>query len=189
MEPGDHTEVEEWRPIPGWDYSASNLGRVRREAGVVIRKDGRTHKVSQKILSPGVANGYKLVVLCRDGVCTSLRVHRLVMLAFEGPQIEGTDVRHLNGDRTDNRLSNLTYGTRSENEYDKVNHGTHQQASKERCKYGHLYKGSNLKRFPSRPNARVCVSCRHAGNQAKVGSDPETFKAVANEKYKTLGLE
>lgn len=76
--------------------------------------------------------------------------------------MSGTDVRHLNGDRDDNRLENLTYGTRSENEYDKIAHGRHPQASKSECRRKHKYQGANLAVYPSRPNHRVCRSCSSA---------------------------
>jgi DNA invertase Pin-like site-specific DNA recombinase len=51
-------------------------------------------------------------------------VHQLVLLTFVGPLPEGQEVRHLNGDRSDNRLENLCYGTRKENANDAVEHGT-----------------------------------------------------------------
>ena len=50
-------------------------------------------------------------------------VHRLVMLAFVGKCPDGLVVRHLDGDSTNNHLSNLTYGTQKENGEDKVKHG------------------------------------------------------------------
>ena len=37
------------------------------------------------------------------------------MRAFVGEPPEGMEVRHLNGDPTDNRLENLKYGSRTEN--------------------------------------------------------------------------
>jgi DNA-binding transcriptional regulator YiaG len=49
-------------------------------------------------------------------------VHRLVMLAFVGPCPAGHEVRHINGDPSDNRLVNLRYGTRSENQKDRARH-------------------------------------------------------------------
>ena len=53
-------------------------------------------------------------------------VHRLVCRAFHGPppSDEHTDVRHLDGDKTNNRASNLAWGTRSENMRDAVRHRT-----------------------------------------------------------------
>lgn len=52
------------------------------------------------------------------------QVHSLVMKAFEGeaPSPEHTDIRHLNGMKSDNRLCNLKYGTRSENMLDVLVH-------------------------------------------------------------------
>lgn len=51
-------------------------------------------------------------------------IHRLVWSAFNGPIPPGLQVRHLNGDPSDNRLSNLAIGTQSDNEMDKRRHGT-----------------------------------------------------------------
>ena len=41
-----------------------------------------------------------------------------------GPRPEGMECRHLNGDRKDNRIENLRWGTRAENAQDRVIHGT-----------------------------------------------------------------
>lgn len=50
-------------------------------------------------------------------------IHRLVCETFYGPR-PGMLVRHLDGDRLNNRLSNLAWGTGAENAADKVLHGT-----------------------------------------------------------------
>jgi hypothetical protein len=68
-------------------------------------------------------NGYKSVALYVDTKRTDICVHRLVMWAYVGIQNDGIEVRHKNGIRGDNRLSNLEYGTRSDNAIDRVNHG------------------------------------------------------------------
>jgi hypothetical protein len=57
-------------------------------------------------------------------------VHLLVLTAFVGPPANGQQCRHLNGDRCDPRLENLTWGTAKENSADRILHGT--QASGER---------------------------------------------------------
>lgn len=50
-------------------------------------------------------------------------VHRLVALAFYGVPEPGAQVRHLNGNRADNRPSNLKWGTSAENAADRLRHG------------------------------------------------------------------
>jgi hypothetical protein len=67
------------------------------------------------------ANGYLYVGL---GQSKREYVHRLVLLAFVGDPESGEECRHLNGDRTDNRLTNLEWGTRKRNNLDKRRHGT-----------------------------------------------------------------
>ncbi len=51
-------------------------------------------------------------------------VHRMVCEAFHGPQPEGLEVRHRDGNNFNNRSDNLCWGTRAENTEDKRKHGT-----------------------------------------------------------------
>ncbi len=60
-------------------------------------------------------NGYLEVYVCADGKRKHRTVHSLVADAFLGTRPEGYDVMHINGDRADNRVANLCYGSRSAN--------------------------------------------------------------------------
>lgn len=59
--------------------------------------------------------GYLKVNLCKDGVKTTRHVHRLVAEVFIPNPEQKSDVNHINGDKTDNRVSNLEWASRSEN--------------------------------------------------------------------------
>lgn len=116
---------EEWRRIFGYeDYEISNLGRVRS-----WRIKGRTTKPVTtprllKFAMCGSGRRYQAVKLYKNNIGKSHRVHRLVLETFVGPMPEGLECRHLNGVSTDNRLSNLAYGTHVENMADQTAHGT-----------------------------------------------------------------
>ncbi len=118
--------AEMWKEIPGLEgyYSASNLGRVRSECRKVKRGDGFL-RVKQRMLSVHIhrTNGGSFLAHVGDTQKT-MSVHRSVALAFIGPRPPGYEVRHLDGDVSNNALSNLVYGTKSENESDKLVHGT-----------------------------------------------------------------
>lgn len=104
---------EEWRQIDEYpSYNVSDLGRVKNITnGLVLRLHDDGH-------------GYWQVGLSRDGVKTSLKVHRLVCRAFHGPPHAGQQVAHLDGNRKNARADNLAWATQSENEGHKVAHGT-----------------------------------------------------------------
>lgn len=51
-------------------------------------------------------------------------IHEIVCTTFHGPRPDGQQVRHLNGDRSDNRADNLAWGTKAQNEADRIAHGT-----------------------------------------------------------------
>lgn len=152
--------VENWRPIPGWDaYEASDLGRVRSLDRIIKFKDGRNAHVKGRLLSLRLHVGtpYRRVGLLQDGRSQRKYVHQLVMMAFVGEAPAGQEVRHLDGNSTNNRLSNLKYGTKSENNFDQVTHGTHAEANRTHCPKGHPYSGENLYVCPKgRRNCRAC---------------------------------
>lgn len=112
---------EAWKFVVGWEgYVVSDQGRVvslRNVEPVELRG------------APG-KNGYPRVSL-RNGTTTKYRnIHNLVLEAFEGPCPTGQEVRHLNGVRTDARLSNLKYGTNIDNMLDRKRHGTFTQGER-----------------------------------------------------------
>ena len=109
---------ERWLPVVGFaGYEVSDHGRVRS---------------TRKILTPGLSsNGYLLVSLRRDGRSHSMLVQHLVLEAFVGPRPKGQQARHVDTrTKTDNRLTNLAWGTQSENESDKIRHGTSQHGER-----------------------------------------------------------
>lgn len=60
--------------------------------------------------------GYLDVQLYGDGRSYHRLVHRLVLFAFVGNPPPGHEAFHKNNDPSDNRLSNLRWGTKSENQ-------------------------------------------------------------------------
>jgi hypothetical protein len=74
----------------------------------------RTGLVKQ--IRPCIRQGYLQSMFQRDDkkYCTE-KVHKLVTLAFFGERPAGTEVNHINGIKTDNRIENLEYVSHSEN--------------------------------------------------------------------------
>lgn len=94
--------MTEWKEIKGFsDYEISSEGEVRR-------------KGTQDALSVHrLRNGYISAKLYKDHKPYARMVHRLVAAAFLGDS--DLDVNHIDGDKSNNRVSNLEYATRSEN--------------------------------------------------------------------------
>ncbi len=117
---------EDWRAVPGFEdlYEVSDLGRVKSLARLKRGRGNRMNPLRERILKATPCYGYLQVGLSEDGQVTYKKVHALVLTAFVGPRPEGMESRHLNGDRRDNHLANLCWGTKLENATDKHRHGT-----------------------------------------------------------------
>jgi hypothetical protein len=76
-------------------------------------------------------NGYFIVSLHPGAPTPMPYVHHLVLLAFVGPRPANMVCRHMDGDKSNNRLDNLTWGTYAENENDKVLHGRSNRGSRQ----------------------------------------------------------
>ena len=109
-------EQEEWRVYLEGHYEVSNLGRVRtvtrpvnnRLGGKSIRKS-----IINKLTKD--SKGYLTVQICKDGTNTITRVHRMVLKVFVGEPPPDYITDHRDGDKTNNRLTNLEWVTQKEN--------------------------------------------------------------------------
>lgn len=110
-----------WRMIAEFqDYEVSENGDVRR------RRSGRG-TLAGRVLCPYIEKkrGYQQVALCRDGRAFTVRVHRLVAIAFLGPPpFAGAEVAHGDGIGSNCHLSNLRWDSPRGNTADKFRHGT-----------------------------------------------------------------
>jgi len=77
------------------DIEVSDLGRVRRIS------------TGQILASYRRPNGYVQITIWNRGIRRTKYVQKMVWEAFNGPLGPLQRVAHMNGDRTDNRLSNL----------------------------------------------------------------------------------
>ncbi len=120
-------EKERWLPVVGYEdfYEVSSFGRVRSLDRVVRAKNGCNKHLKGKVLKavPHSRDGYQQVYLFKLGKQATKKVHGLVMTTFIGEYPEGMEVRHLDGCRANNYLSNLCYGTKKENYADSILHG------------------------------------------------------------------
>lgn len=112
-------ERAEKATIPGYDgYEADADGRIW-SAVTNWRGYGR-----RRLSEEQAPDGYLRVRLYRYGRRIRKQVHRLVALAYRGlPSLPESEVRHLNGIRTDNRPSNLVWGAAKLNAADRDIHG------------------------------------------------------------------
>ena len=93
---------------------------ISSEGNVLSDRSGKRTK-----LTPSLRNGRYLAVslYSRKGDKKTRSIHVLVAEAFIGERPEGLQIRHLNGDKKDNRVENLAYGTAEENYEDRRKHG------------------------------------------------------------------
>jgi hypothetical protein len=109
--------MEEWKPIPDWPYEVSNQGRVRRSTPEASTWIGRIlHRQPDR-------GGYLYVVLCKNGKTKTCKIHVLVCTVFNGPKQPGQQVRHWDGNNTNNDPKNLFWGTSKQNAEDRDRHG------------------------------------------------------------------
>ncbi|MCA1806663.1 MAG: FAD-dependent thymidylate synthase, partial [Actinobacteria bacterium] len=114
-------DSEEWRSVPKFEgrYEVSSEGRVRSLINTRNKVRPEPYLKVQSVAN----NGYPSVSLSGDQKSTLRTVHSLVAEAFIGPRGDGIQVRHLNGNPLDSRLSNLCYGTQKDNSEDAIEHG------------------------------------------------------------------
>ena len=99
-------EKEIWKPVLGFEgrYEVSNLGNVKSLTTNKLLKPG-SNRASNR--------GYLFVQLGKDHKLKY--IHRAVWEAFNGPIPEGLQINHLDENKHNNSLSNLSLVTPREN--------------------------------------------------------------------------
>jgi hypothetical protein len=118
--------VERWKPVVGFEdyYEVSDLGRVKSLARTCLNRWGGQRSVPERILVQVPArtrrdgkSRYIVTLHGADGPRWS-RVPHLILTAFVGSRPPGHEARHLDCDPSNNRLTNLAWGTQAENHAD-----------------------------------------------------------------------
>ena len=115
----DELRAEVWKPVAGVAefYEVSDMGRVRTWWRTGRRKPFDWRTSTPRVLALRISsNGYAKVRL------TNARkekaeawVHRLVAEAFHGSALPFAQANHIDGCKTNNRITNLEWSTPSEN--------------------------------------------------------------------------
>lgn len=172
--------TEEWKPVVGWEdlYEVSSHGGIRSLERRIISSTGADYIRPGRTLKPNLRSntGYPLTVLHRGGRGVTKTVHRLVAEAFLPNPDNLPVVRHLDDDRSNNRVSNLAWGTAWDNSQDAVRNGrtTLGRRFRTHCPSGHEYTEENSYINPQ--NRRACRTCQRE------------FQRVAAKRYREMGL-
>lgn len=106
---------EIWKPVPNFEgrYEVSSLGRFKALARTIMYRDGRTGALKESMIKGSLgATGY--ITVSFDTACKRL-AHRVVAETFLGKQEYRTTVNHLDGNKTNNAVSNLEWASYTEN--------------------------------------------------------------------------
>ena len=104
-----------WKDIEGYIglYQVNENGEIKS-----LPKNHRYGSKVEKILKGKLdKDGYRTVSLCKNNICKSYRVHRLVASAFISNAENKPTVNHKDGNKLNNNLYNLEWATYSEQNY------------------------------------------------------------------------
>lgn len=118
-----------WKDIKNYKglYQISDCGQIRK------RKQYKNKEY--RLLKPSYSKGYLIISLYKNNQRQTKSIHRLLLETFVSFCPENMECRHLDGNRQNNKLSNLKWGTRSENVQDSIQHGTHFQPNNRGSKH------------------------------------------------------
>lgn len=110
--------MEIWKDIPGYEgsYQASTKGKIRGLNRICLSKNGSFRTVSNKILTPKIDRyGYYELHLSLKNIRIHFKIHILIAKTFISNPKNKPQVNHKDGNKLNNKISNLEWNTNSEN--------------------------------------------------------------------------
>jgi len=116
LEPLDAQPPQGFLWLPGTRWYA-----VSKNAEVIRFLNGKWKAVVSRL----DRSGYVKFFVCESNSIRRMSLHSAVLLSHVGPKPSPShQCRHLDGNRTNNHVSNLQWGTAKENAADRIRHGT-----------------------------------------------------------------
>ena len=109
---------EIWKPIKGYDieYLISNYGNIISPEHKIIDKRGIKQTFKKRFIKPVLhSTGYYVVTFRKQSKKVTIRIHRLVAKLFVENPNNYNIVDHIDGNKTNNKATNLRWVTNSEN--------------------------------------------------------------------------
>ncbi len=168
--------MELWKEVEGTNGAllVSNSGRVKS-----LLRDGRILKPTQD------SKGYLRLRVTIGREKRSYKVHRLVAMAFVDNPNNKPQVNHINGDKTDNRASNLEWVTRKENVVHAFKHNLI-HPNKEFKNPNNIYNRNMVEKFVKsiKDGYSIKQSCKISG----IGLDTG-YLIIHGKRYKKILVE
>lgn len=110
-------QEEIWKDVVGYEgwYQVSDLGRVKSLVRMTIRGKYTAARVSKILISHPNSKGYPSVTLCRNSKRRTIVIHKLVAQAFIPNVNSKPQVDHIDGNKQNNKVTNLRWVTCKEN--------------------------------------------------------------------------
>lgn len=106
-----------FKPIEGYEglYEVNEFGEVKSLTRSFINNKGYECFTKERILKPQIRNNYLFVRLSKNNTKRMFSVHRLVAQCFISNPENKPMVNHIDGNRLNNKATNLEWVTLSEN--------------------------------------------------------------------------
>lgn len=127
--------VEVWKDIKDYVgmYQISSFGRVKNVSKKFWTGSTWCDCPERLRALSNDKDGYCFVGLSKDKISKPKKVHQLVLEAFDRSKGKNEVTRHLDGNRGNNKINNLCWGTMKENASDRRKHGTQAVGQRSKC--------------------------------------------------------